>query len=221
MVNTEKSPYFMVKANLRGLDRGRMNSVAIIPTGVVFQHTAQIGKDVYGLFFSFKEINEIKFNKKNKKRGEIKIKTDKKNVGVWEIPIKEGYHFVFTVKDLMKNPVDVGINIQDVEIYAGTMSEPYTEVGDISARADSSLFSKTATMDDVNYRLREEALKLGANTIMNVKYSRSSLTSWRGVKASGKAVFIVYEDKKCPFCAETVKKEAIKCKHCGSDLSHS
>ena len=24
--------------------------------------------------------------------------------------------------------------------------------------------------------------------------------------------------KKCPFCAEAVKKEAIKCKHCGSEL---
>lgn len=28
------------------------------------------------------------------------------------------------------------------------------------------------------------------------------------------------EFKRCPFCAESVRKEAVKCKHCGSGLSN-
>ena len=27
------------------------------------------------------------------------------------------------------------------------------------------------------------------------------------------------EFRKCPFCAESVRREAVKCKHCGSDLT--
>lgn len=73
-------------------------------------------------------------------------------------------------------------------------------------------------MDDANARLKEEAIRLGANAIINVKYERFSLTSWRGIKAFGIAVLLDSDEKKCPYCAEIIKKEAIKCKHCGSDI---
>lgn len=28
------------------------------------------------------------------------------------------------------------------------------------------------------------------------------------------------EFRKCPFCAESIRKEAVKCKHCGSEIPH-
>jgi len=43
----------------------------------------------------------------------------------------------------------------------------------------------------------------------------ASNTSEREAVVSGEAG----EYKKCPFCAEAVRKEAIKCKHCGSELT--
>lgn len=42
----------------------------------------------------------------------------------------------------------------------------------------------------------------------------ASDTSQRQAVLSGEAG----EYKKCPFCAEAVRREALKCKHCGSEL---
>ena len=113
------------------------------------------------------------------------------------------------------------MNIEDIEIHAGDLDRPYKVLGPIQARRTAATaLSKTPTMEDVNSKLREVALKMGANAIINVEYSRGiSLTSWKAMTANGTAVVAESDEKACPQCAETVKRAAVKCRHCGADLS--
>lgn len=46
-------------------------------------------------------------------------------------------------------------------------------------------------------------------------FALSSNTDERSAVVGGKSESY----RKCPFCAEAVRKEAVKCKHCGSDLT--
>ena len=113
------------------------------------------------------------------------------------------------------------MQITDIPIHANEIAEPYEVRGEITAKVSkASLFSKPPTIEDVNFKLQEEASKLGANAVMNVNYSRGmSLTSYEVLKAVGTAVVVESDEKPCPFCAETIKRAAKKCKHCGSDLT--
>ena len=172
----------------------------------------------------YEKINNIK-NKNLWGKYEIKIKTkDQDKFKAQGFNPASAIGFVEFVQKILSGDQDIlndfnqEIKADEIPIYSTNINKPYTKFGTISARADSSLFSKTATMDDVNARLREEAVRLNANAIINAEYERTSLTSWRGIKAIGMAVYIRFDEKKCPFCAEMIKKEAIKCKHCYSDL---
>lgn len=84
----------------------------------------------------------------------------------------------------------------------------------------ATLFSKTMTIEDVNLKLQEQASRMGANAVIQVQYDRGmSLTSYKVLKAKGIAVVLESDEVKCPYCAELIKRGAVKCKHCGSALS--
>lgn len=114
----------------------------------------------------------------------------------------------------------VNIKINDIEIYAEDIDKEYEILGKIKASVGAAtIFSKSPTIEDVNFKFQEEASKKGANAIIKVKYNRGvSLTSWKGLSAKGIAVMIASDVTNCPFCAEEIKKEAIICKHCGKDV---
>lgn len=218
-----------VQLSIFGWNGAQMIKLLLAKNSVIVGKHRLYGKKVDYNHIAYEHIANIKFKKDKSllgspKTGKIFLETKKGfNFTVGEVRIGVGENFVNQVKRILSGDRDfldlnLEIKTDEIPIYSGKVNNQYTECGQISVRADSSLFSKTATMNDVNGRLREEAVKLGANAIINTNYQRSNLTSWRGIKASGVAVFIEPEEKKCPFCAEMIKKEAIKCKHCGSDL---
>ena len=212
-----------IKMRINGF-RDRNYSLCVNGEGVIVGRGNRFGSKMNYVLIPFNEINNIEY-KDLWGKGEIKIKTkDDKFKAQGLVPSSAiGFlNFVEKVlsgdKDIL-NGFDQDIRADEIPIYSTSINKNYVEYGIISARADSSLLSKTATMDDVNARLREEAVRLNANAIINAQYDRTSLTSWRGIKATGEAVYIQSDEKKCPFCAEMIRNEAIKCKHCLSDLS--
>jgi hypothetical protein len=110
--------------------------------------------------------------------------------------------------------------ITDIAIHAGSIEQPHKVIGEITAKVSKgSLLSKSPTIEDVNFKLQEQASKIGANAVVNVKYNRGmSLMSYEVLKAVGTAIIVESDEMPCPFCAETIKRAAKKCKHCGSDV---
>jgi hypothetical protein len=94
------------------------------------------------------------------------------------------------VKIIGGSSSSVGVQIDEIEIFAGDPGRPYETLGPLRARVTAAtIFSKTPTVEDVNLKLREEAVRLGANAVINVTYSRGvSATSWKAMTADGTGV---------------------------------
>jgi zinc ribbon protein len=113
------------------------------------------------------------------------------------------------------------LKIDDIEIHVGKPDRPCRVIGPITVSVGAgSALAPAPTIEAVNCKLRETAMKSGANAVINVQYKRGVMGLWlaKPLTATGVAVILESEEIKCPYCAEQIKREAIKCKHCGMDL---
>jgi hypothetical protein len=56
------------------------------------------------------------------------------------------------------------MQITEIAIHANDITQPYKALREITAKVPKgSLLSKSPTIEDVNFKLQEEASKLGAN----------------------------------------------------------
>lgn len=78
----------------------------------------------------------------------------------------------------------------DITIVAGDLVGPYQVLGPIRVRVTAkTLFSKDRTTEEADVKLRAEAVRRGANAVINVTYDRGiSATSWKALTARGVAV---------------------------------
>ena len=72
----------------------------------------------------------------------------------------------------------------------------FTVAGDISVTVNKTfIFSKTPTRKMVNEKLREEALKIGADAVILVRYGSVGMTGWSYGSLNGKGRAVVFSDK--------------------------
>lgn len=95
-----------------------------------------------------------------------------------------------TVTIVGEGAVSAAVRVDEIELFAGEPGRPYTTLGPVRARVTAAtVFSKTPTAEDANLKLREQAVRIGANAVINVSYARGvSATSWKALTADGTAV---------------------------------
>lgn len=123
---------------------------------------------------------------------------------------------------------DAEEKLAKIKIYTETPAAPHKIIGPVKATVKAtSAFSKVPTEDDVNWKLREKALKMGANAVINVEYDRQKmgLTGWKPLNAKGQAAVIQEQAREeplvlaiCPKCYERVPLGSKFCTGCGAEL---
>jgi uncharacterized protein YbjQ (UPF0145 family) len=83
--------------------------------------------------------------------------------------------------------------IADLQIhYNDNIGRPYTVIGDIKTKVTSGAYAflrRERTIEDANQKLREVAMAMGADAVINVTYDRGmSLYSWKALRVRGTAV---------------------------------
>jgi hypothetical protein len=104
---------------------------------------------------------------------------------------------VATVEDYQASSTSELNSLQDIVITDTDMSDRnFTVAGDISVTVNKTfIFSKTPTRKMVNEKLREEALKIGADAVILVRYGSVGMTGWSYGSLNGKGRAVVFSDK--------------------------
>lgn len=94
-------------------------------------------------------------------------------------------------------PVRASRPAGEIEIFEGDVTDrPYKSLGDVSVTVNKvTLFNADPTREMVNQRLRNEAAKLGADAVIQVRYGTVGISplSWGALDGKGRA--IVFEKK--------------------------
>ena len=104
---------------------------------------------------------------------------------------------VATVEDYQASSTSELNSLQDIVITDTDMSDRnFTVAGDISVTVNKTfIFSKTPTRKMVNEKLREEALRIGADAVILVRYGSVGMTGWSYGSLNGKGRAVVFSDK--------------------------
>lgn len=82
--------------------------------------------------------------------------------------------------------------VDQIQIFEGdVIDKPYKSLGEVSVTVNkSTLFNADPTRDMVNQRLRQQAAKLGADAVIQVRYGTVGVSafSWGSLDGKGRAV---------------------------------